>query len=358
MDSKYVFLMPQLKMGGGNRVCIDLINQLIRKGELVEVWAPYNSEDQLSCKCDERVVFRLFGKLHASILGKFWNLLIALLQVFFLSSRTTLVYTDPIVAMLVFWIPHKRKVRFIQANDYTLFDNHPKMPFLICYVYKMLTSLSIRFSKTVLFNSRYTYLKICQISGRQFTEKIVTPPIDHGKFKLINLQRRLVIGIIARPHAIKGLQQFLDAWKLVSGDTRNMVAKVILISHDDLSAFEIPSSFVIVKPSSDDELIQIFNEFEIFISSSLEEGFGLPGLEAMACGACLLTSNSGGTKEYAVDGFNALLFEPYNIDLFAKRLTLIICDLGLRLKLKQNAFNTVKGFSPERTLEQFYECIK
>lgn len=58
---------------------------------------------------------------------------------------------------------------------------------------------------------------------------------------------------------------------------------------------------------SPEEVAEVNNRSRIFMCSSIEEGFGLPGLEAMACGCALVSTEFQGALEYAVNGYNALL---------------------------------------------------
>ena len=63
---------------------------------------------------------------------------------------------------------------------------------------------------------------------------------------------------------------------------------------------------------SDDDLLQLYNACDLFCFPSFYEGFGLPVLEAMACGAAVVCSNTSAIPEVA-DGA-ALFFNPYNPD--------------------------------------------
>ncbi len=54
------------------------------------------------------------------------------------------------------------------------------------------------------------------------------------------------------------------------------------------------------------------NISHIFISTSWWEGFGLPSLEAMACGCALILTDAGGVNEYAIANENCLMYEPKN----------------------------------------------
>lgn len=85
---------------------------------------------------------------------------------------------------------------------------------------------------------------------------------------------------------------------------------------------------------SDAELVsEIYNHASVFLSSSRFEGFCLPAAEAMACGAALVATDSGGIHEFARHGANALLVPPGDADALGKSLTRVLSDHDLRREL-------------------------
>jgi len=65
------------------------------------------------------------------------------------------------------------------------------------------------------------------------------------------------------------------------------IDNVFIISHDDLSEFNL-KNVKCIKPKNDKEIAFYMNKSHIFISTSWWEGFGLPPLEAMACGCAVI----------------------------------------------------------------------
>lgn len=88
---------------------------------------------------------------------------------------------------------------------------------------------------------------------------------------------------------------------------------------------------------------------------SLYEGFGLPVLEAMACGTPVLTSNTSSLPEVA--GEASLLVDPLNTDEIAQALRRILSDQALRQSLREKGMARARSFtwrkSAERTLSAF-----
>ena len=84
-----------------------------------------------------------------------------------------------------------------------------------------------------------------------------------------------------------------------------------------------------------------------FVYPSLWEGFGLPILEAMACGIPVITSRGSGTEEVAGDA--ALLVDPLSTDELATALGDLVGQSRLRHRLNQKALSNLHGFSWRKT---------
>jgi len=83
---------------------------------------------------------------------------------------------------------------------------------------------------------------------------------------------------------------------------------------------------------------------QVFVS--LYEGFGLPVLEAQACGVPVMTSNNSSLPEVAGDA--ALLVDPQDVDAIAEAMRRLLTDDGLRQELIRRGFDNVKRFSWEK----------
>jgi glycosyltransferase involved in cell wall biosynthesis len=92
-----------------------------------------------------------------------------------------------------------------------------------------------------------------------------------------------------------------------------------------------------------EEVADLLRKSTIFVCSSLREGFGLPGLEAMACGAVLATTDTGGCREYAIHEKTALLSLPKRPAVLAKNILRLATDQPLRDKLRSQALTHIKN---------------
>ena len=111
-------------------------------------------------------------------------------------------------------------------------------------------------------------------------------------------------------------------------------------------------------PRSD--LPEIFSGATALVYPSLLEGFGLPIIEAMACGTPVITSNNSSMREVAGDA--AALVDPRNVREIAEAMARVAEDSSLRAQLSQKGLKRASEFSwkktAELTLEVYREAIE
>lgn len=200
----------------------------------------------------------------------------------------------------------------------------------------------------------------------QAKEKIFVIPngINLQQFRVLNIPRKkqiLFIGAIAKH---KNIKIILKAFLTIKDKIDHTV--VIVGSKDsgmpeDEETKEIlkqipPERVIFTGKLTDEEIVRVYNESEIFVFPSIYEGFGLPILEAMACGCPVIASNQSSIPE--VCGDSALLFDPFNPEELAEKILLLTNDSNLRNKLVEKGLERVKVFSWEKAAEKHIEVFK
>jgi len=111
---------------------------------------------------------------------------------------------------------------------------------------------------------------------------------------------------------------------------------------------------------SDDDLLNLYNACDLFIFPSFYEGFGLPALEAMACGRAVVCSHTSSLPE-VVDGA-AILFDPYALDEIVRAMADLLLDSELRSRMERLGLQRAAHFSwqktAQRTIEVFHEVLE
>jgi glycosyltransferase involved in cell wall biosynthesis len=97
------------------------------------------------------------------------------------------------------------------------------------------------------------------------------------------------------------------------------------------------------------DLASLYSAASLFVYPSLYEGFGLPVLEALACGVPVITSNVSSMPQVAGDA--GILVEPSDVDALADAMKRVLTDQGLRATLVAKGLARARSFSWERTAQ-------
>jgi len=128
-----------------------------------------------------------------------------------------------------------------------------------------------------------------------------------------------------------------DTWKGYDdalAAAREAAARVGDVELHTFGGVEEPAPDVVAHgPVTQWEVAQLLRRTAVFVCASREEGLGLPGLEAMACGAALATTDTGGGRDYAVDGETALVSPPRDPQALADNVVRLLRETDLRRRL-------------------------
>jgi glycosyltransferase involved in cell wall biosynthesis len=100
---------------------------------------------------------------------------------------------------------------------------------------------------------------------------------------------------------------------------------------------------------TDEDLLQLYNACECFVFPSFYEGFGIPVLEAMACGRAVICSNASSIPEVANGA--ALLFDPENSGEMVSALADVLRNSDLRTRMERLGVQRASQFTWQKTAE-------
>jgi glycosyltransferase involved in cell wall biosynthesis len=152
----------------------------------------------------------------------------------------------------------------------------------------------------------------------------------------------LVLLLIGNDWKKKGLDSLLEAIA-ASGDLH---VKLLVVGSDDrfpylsrITQLGLASRVVFAEPSPD--VLQFYAAADVYAGPSLEDSFGLPVLEAMACGLPVIASAQSGISELITDGMDGLVLQdPFDIPVLAQLLHLLYEQPALRHRIGQAAART------------------
>lgn len=152
----------------------------------------------------------------------------------------------------------------------------------------------------------------------------------------------------------KGLADFLTAARIVHAERPDVDFLLVLKEAGEIDT-TIPYRLV-VRPTTP-ELVDLYAQSDLFVSASWHEGFGLPPLEAMACGTPVVLTDSGGVRDFARHGENCLMVQPKEPEKLASAMLEVLNSPALAAKFAENAPPTAEEFSWEKSTDRLEACL-
>ena len=115
-------------------------------------------------------------------------------------------------------------------------------------------------------------------------------------------------------------------------------------------ALDLTKSVLFLDTVTDEELPAFYNGALLMVYPTLYEGFGLPALEAMACGTAVVAANTSSLPEVVGDA--GLLIDPTNISAIANAITRILKEPATRHDLSQKSLLRAKKFTWEHVARE------
>ena len=346
------FVLPQIAKEpvGGYKVVFEYANRLIKDGFKVSI--VFLNQDAFSSRKIPKFVkkmlinyrtirqpkwFNLDNRIkkisitNISKLKKFKNTQIAI------ATDSTTVYATKKL------FPNAKKIYFIQGFEIWNMSKE-----------RLFDTYNQGFKKIVI--SRW----LKKIVDKNSNEKsiYIQNAIDTQKYQVINpinKRNKYVIGMLFHTSEVKGTKYTLAAIKQLH-EKKFPELKLIMFGVSDRPK-NLPSWVTYYQNASQATTVSIYNKISLFAVGSVNEGFGLTGLEAMACGAALVSSDFPAVHEYAIDGQNAMLSPTKNVEKMKKNIEFLIENDNYRKMLAQNGANAAKQFSWEIAYKKFKNTI-
>lgn len=178
-----------------------------------------------------------------------------------------------------------------------------------------------------------------------------------------NLKRKKYILAVASLNKNKNLVSLIKAFQLLIDLIPH---KLILIGGNrrimstDNEIFKLikklpEDRIVLTGYINDEELVNYYNQAELFVFPSYYEGFGIPPLEAMACGCPVIVSNTSSLPEVCKDG--AIYIDPNDVNDIRTKILNVLTNPELSLKLIENGFKRTNELSWKNTTDRIINIL-
>lgn len=185
----------------------------------------------------------------------------------------------------------------------------------------------------------------------------VQNPIDTDSYVINNKienRNKYTVGMLYHQAKFKGTKYSLNAIYMLKKKYPKL--KVFMFGAYPRPR-DLPNWINYTQNASKEETINIYNSVGIFINGSVKEGFGLTGLEAMACGATLVSTDYLGVREYAINNFNSLLSPIKDSRKLAKNIDFLFQNDKERIMLAKNGYKTAQKFSWNNAYSKFEKIL-
>ncbi len=183
-------------------------------------------------------------------------------------------------------------------------------------------------------------------------------------FKRLNIQKKKQILYVGSMNERKNFSSVLKAYALLDRSDYTLVMVGRFASNfalDDATKVLIDTaeSNPLIEFKSDvcnDELVKIYNESMLFIFPSFYEGFGLPALEAMACGTPVVCSDVTSLPE--VGGDAVVYCDPNNVNDIVEKMEMVLSDENLQHDMIEKGLKRAKQFTWEKAAGEHMRVVE
>jgi hypothetical protein len=175
---------------------------------------------------------------------------------------------------------------------------------------------------------------------------VVPAGVDGAVFFPQGARRRDMVLAIVHPAPHKGARVALEVFSRLAEKRPGLD----LLACGTVKPADWPARFPFLLHPNDATLRLLYSSAAVFLYPSRYEGFGLPPLEAMACGAPVVSTRVGAVPEYGMDRENILLIEPGDIEGMACGVETLLINPDLRTRLSFAGLVTARDWSVERAV--------
>lgn len=321
-----IYLRALVQNAGGVHVVVDIVNFLSISGQKINI--VYDI-------MDEYKEIMLFNPISSN---KIENIHV--------KNLVATVWTSVFNAKRIAEKKKAKLLYFVQGYE-CLFDNGGAYG---------IVETSFKLVDSILTISNFLYDEIKENYGLESTIIPNSVNCDLVSFEKISNNIK-IITMILRNNPMKGDWLLMDLIRKI--DLKYSDLKINVVYMNEYIEFPQLKNNELIKhlgPLSRNNIIQLLHDSDIYFDASLNEGFGLTPLEAMASGNAVIVSNSFGINDYIIDGENGFIIkEANNPQKYIEKLDFLLKNPNKFQKIRSNAVSTSKNFDFQNTINKYIE---
>lgn len=187
---------------------------------------------------------------------------------------------------------------------------------------------------------------------------LISNPIDLDIYTpTVPIEKRQnhTIGLLYHSNEYKGLRYSIESLKMLKKKYPDL--KVYMFG-TTCPEVEVPGLVEFIKNASQEQTVRIYNKVSVFMCSTIREGYGLTGMEAMACGATLATTDYGAVREYGIEGVNCLMSPIRDAVAMADNVSRLLDDDSLRFRISNEGRKSLQTFDWKVAVNTFDNTIR
>ncbi|PSR52480.1 glycosyltransferase family 1 protein [Adhaeribacter arboris] len=244
---------------------------------------------------------------------------------------------------------------------------------------KWILASALKLSDIIFTVSSFSKSEIVKFFGVK-EDRINTIPlgVDKSIFKTYSISEKqsiqikyklpekfiLYVGNV-KPH--KNLITLIKAFALLKAESFGEIDKLVIVGKkegfitndlnldNEIERLQLRDAIIFTGFVESQDLPVIYNLADLFVFPSFYEGYGLPPIEAMACGCPVLVSNVSSLPEVCKEA--ALYFNPYDLEELAQSIHLILNDKLKQEELRTKGFYLTANYNWQNTANRMEEII-
>jgi glycosyltransferase involved in cell wall biosynthesis len=261
--------------------------------------------------------------------------------------------------------PIIKKNQIVTIHDAAVFANPKNFSFAFRTWYQILLRLLTRRSKQIITVSNFScneLHKYCKVKSNLQVipgskEQILRINSDNTILEKHGLNKYEYVLAVSSMNPNKN---FFSVIKAIN-QLKDVECTFVIAGGKNSRVFEsvdlpVENNVIYVGYVNDAELKSLYENALCFVFPSFYEGFGLPPLEAMACGCPVVVSNTASLPEVCGDA--ALYCDPHDVGDIAEKIKILVLDPGLRETMRQRSIERANQFTWEHSAVKLLTLIE